>query len=96
MSQKLKEENDVMKKYIIKIDDDYLCGTHDDLYYKIEGGFNNGFHQKENCYVEKLDLEHEKSHAIEIEGRRNLCSWLDKIMVRADFISFKKIIIEEI
>lgn len=86
-----------MKKYIIKLDESYLCGTHDDLFYKIEGGFNNGFHQKENCYIEKLALENEKAHAIAIEGTRNLKSWIDKICVRheSEFISFKKMTIEE-
>jgi hypothetical protein len=87
-----------MKKYIIKLDEKYLCGTHDDIFYKIEGGFNNGFHQGENCYINKLILGHEKSHAIEIEGKRNLKSWIDKIMVRHDagFIKFKEFIIEVI
>lgn len=88
----------MLEKYIIKIDDNYVCGTHDDLFYKFEGGFNNGFHQSENCYIEKLVLEHEKSHAIEINGSRMLKSWIDKIMVRhsSGFIKFKKIEIEVI
>ncbi|MFX0139131.1 MAG: hypothetical protein ACFFDN_36150 [Candidatus Hodarchaeota archaeon] len=73
-----------------------MCGTFDDLFYKIEGGFNNGFHQSENCYIEKLALEHEKSHAIEIKGTRNLKSWIDKIMIRKEsgFINFNRMTIE--
>jgi hypothetical protein len=46
-----------VEKYVIKLDDNYVCGTQDDSFYKIEGGFNNGFHQSEICYLRGLEYE---------------------------------------
>jgi hypothetical protein len=81
-----------MKKYVIKIDDDYIGGIDDRMFHQTERICRG---EIEHRYTKKLILERELTRAKTFEGPTVLKLWLDRIMEHAEagFIDFEKILI---
>lgn len=85
-----------MKKYIIRVNDQYILEEDLDNFYDFNINNNIGFHSYDRDKINKIIFTKNKNEAKIIEGAKNLNSWINKILVREKFLDFNKIIIENI